>query len=107
MVFVSAALADDADDRAAAAIFGRIRRGDKFEFLKRIDRRAGHLRGQLLHVFGDGIVVDAIEKKVVLKLAHAMDVEPARAPGARASSLVGIALALYAGDENREIVPAA
>ena len=105
--FVGAAFADDADDGAAAAVFGGVRAGDDFEFLQRVDGGAGDLRGQLLDVFGNGIVVDAVQQEIVFELAHAVDIESAGAARAGAAALIGVALPLHAGDEIHQIVPAA
>ncbi len=106
VVFVRAALADHADHRAAAAVFGRIGIGDDLELLQRVHRRTSYLRGQLLHVFRDRVIIHAVQKEVVFELADAMHVESAGTAGTGAAALVRIALPLYAGNQIHQIVPA-
>src|SRR5260370_41967022 len=89
-----------------AAILGRVGVGDDLDLFNGVDRWTNHLSGQLLHVLGYGVVVQAVENKIVLKLPYAMHVESARAAGAGASALVGVALTLHARHQVHQVVPA-
>ncbi len=63
--------------------------------------------GQLLNIFGDGVVVDTVENEVVLQRPHAVYIESAGASGAGGAALVGVTLPLNAGDQVHQIVPTA
>ena len=65
---VAAALGSDADERAGtAAVFRGIGIGAHPKLLNRIHRGPGHLRGQLLYVLRDRVIVHTIENKIILQ----------------------------------------
>src|SRR4029453_6745343 len=86
------------DDGAAgsAAVFSREGTGDDLEFADRVDRGAGDLRAQLLHVRRDRVFFTAIEQEVVLQRSIAVDAHAAGAAGVRGAGLFGVAVALHA-----------
>ena len=105
---VRARLGRDADCRArGASVFRRVRARHDLELLDRVDRRPRHLRRQLLHVLRDAVVVDAVEQKVVLEGARAVDVDAAGAAERRAAALLRVAIALHAGHQRQQVVPVA
>ena len=105
---VGARLGRDADRRTRRpAVFSRVRAGDDLELLNRVHRGARHLGGQFLDVLRDAVVVHAVEEKVVLQGARAMDVDAAGPAKRRAAALLGVALALHAGHKRQQIVPVA
>ena len=103
---VRAGLRRDADRGARrASVLGRVRAGHHLEFLDRVDRRPRDLGRQLLHVLGDGVVVDAVEEEVVLERSRAVHVDAAGAPERRAAALLGVAVALHARHQRQQVVP--
>src|SRR5258708_25001514 len=105
---VGSALGGYADGGSRATpVLRRVWVSGDLELFDRVHRWTNHLGSQLLHVFGDGVVVHAIQDEVVLQRAYAMNIESARASEARAAALVGIALSLYAGHQSHQIVPPA
>jgi len=106
--FVGATLGGDVDSCAgAASVFRGVGVGDDFEFLNGVDGGAGGFGGELLDVFGEGVVVDAVEDEVVLQGVDAVDIEAAGAACSGLPALLGVAIGLHAGDEAEEIVPGA
>ena len=76
---------DGADHRAAhAPVFGAVVAGDHFEFGERVRRQLHQLGGIALVAGAVGIVIQAVQQKIVIRAAHAVYVEgafPRRAGG--------------------------
>ncbi len=105
---IGPALGDHADGGAGVApVFGRVRIRYDLELLDGVNGGADDLSGQLLNIFGDGVVVDTVENEVVLQRPDAMHIESAGASGAGSAALVGVTLSLNAGDQVHQIVPTA
>src|SRR5262249_41687639 len=106
VVSVCAALGGDADKRAGASpVLGRVRICAEPELLYRVNRGADDLSCELLHVFGDGIVIYAVKDEVVLERANAVDVCAAGTAVGGSSALFGVSIGLHAGHEAYEVVP--
>ena len=105
---VGARLGGDADGGARrASVLGRVGRGHDLELLDGVDGGARHLGGQLLHVGGDAVVVDAVQQEVVLQRAGAVDVDPPGAAERGAAALLREAVALRTRHERQQVVPVA
>src|SRR5206468_7675426 len=89
VILIGAALGSDADGSAGtAAVLGGVRIGGDLEFLDAVDGRADDLGIQLLNIFRNGIVVDAIHHEIVLQRANAVHVESTLAAEAGAPALI-------------------
>ena len=99
-------LRGDADGGARRlAELRRVRARDDLELADRIHRRPRHLRRQFLDVFGNRVVVEAVEQEIVLQRTDAVHVDAARAARRRAARLFRVAIALHAGGEAEQVVP--
>ena len=108
MQLVGSAAGVHGDHRArSSAILGRVRIRDHIELRDHIHRRVSRLCAQLLHILGKGVVVDAVQKEVVLQRMNAVDVETSRAPGRGCTALIGVAGDLHARNGAQQIVPVA
>src|SRR5262249_48858352 len=103
---VATAFSGNADQRARTpSVLGRIRIGRDLEFLYRVNRRSHDLRGQLLHVLGNRVVIDAVQDKVVLQRANAMDIGPTGSPVGRTAALFGKTVSLNTRNHRQEVIP--
>ena len=108
MELVRARLRAHADGGARrAAVLRGVRARHDLELLDGVDGGARDLRGQLLDVLRDGVVVDAVEEEVVLDRAHAVHVDAAGAAEGGAAALLREAVALHPGHEREQVVPVA
>ena len=105
---VGAGLGGDGDGGPGGApVLRGVGAGDDLELLDRVDRRAGDLARQLLHVLRDAVVVHPVEQEVVLQRAGAVHVDAPGAAEGGAAPLLGVAVALHAGHERQQVVPVA
>ena len=105
---IGSALGGNVNSRSRrAAQLGRIRIRSDLELLDGVDRGANDLCRQLLNIFGNRIVVDAVDHEVVLHRVDTMHVEAAGAIEAGAAALAGEPVALHARHDGHQIVPTA
>src|ERR1700733_1060320 len=65
----------------------------------------GGFRTELLNILGESIVVDSIEKKIVLQRVNAVYVEVAGASGRAVARLLGVSAYLHTGNCTQQVVP--
>src|SRR5262249_53694859 len=76
----------------APAEFRRVWVRNNLEFFDRINGLVDGLGAQLLNVFGKRIVIDSVEKKIVLQRPHAVNIDAASTSGGCRAALLGITI---------------